>query len=231
MPRKVEEVVTLLASQKRVVMLGGLAVIAHGLSRPTKDADIWLDPTQGVAKWLSSIQELIEEPEKIVTLPGWQELDATSLLGNVEAVGMVRVEGLDMPLDLFFRPNGLKIDEFERVWADASLLTDGTRLPSLLDLLCTKEETNRKRDFSDASFLIGMAREQQGDKLRKAQSASEASSLIEVFFDHSVLEEGLKNPFPEVRELIWSEIEKLAADGDPFAQELLEGRGADQSGS
>lgn len=50
MPRTVEEVVTQLASQDRVVMLGGLAVIAHRLSRPTKGTDVWLDPKQGVAK-------------------------------------------------------------------------------------------------------------------------------------------------------------------------------------
>ncbi len=31
-------------SRYRVVVLGVLAVIAHGLSRPRQDVDIWLDP-------------------------------------------------------------------------------------------------------------------------------------------------------------------------------------------
>lgn len=33
-----------LARKHRVVMLGGLAVIGHGLSRLTYDSDVWLDP-------------------------------------------------------------------------------------------------------------------------------------------------------------------------------------------
>ncbi|MFT7173734.1 MAG: hypothetical protein ACI9NQ_001959 [Paracoccaceae bacterium] len=225
MPRKVEDIVVRLAAEKRVVMIGGLAVIAHGLSRATKDVDVWLDPTPGVEKWLSSIQSLIAPPERIVTLPGWKGLDSTDLLENVENVGMVRVEGLDMPLGLFFRPNGLRVDEFERVWSDATSIEDGTMLPSLLDLLCTKEETNRKRDFTDASFLIGMAREQQGKKLSSAQSTDEAKSLMDAFFDHSVLAQGLENPLPKIREVIWREVENLAIDGDPFAKEMLEERG------
>jgi len=225
MPRKVEDVIAQLATDERVVMIGGLAVIAHGFSRPTKDADLWLDPTKGAEKWLASIQSLIAPPERIVTLPGWRELNSSELLENLDEVGMVRVEGLDMPLDLFFRPNGLRVDEFERVWQDATLLSDGTKLPSLLDLLCTKEETNRKHDFTDASFLIGMAREEQGKKLSKAKSVNEAISLIDAFFDHSVLEQGLENPLAEVRDLIWREIEELATDGDPFAKEMVEARG------
>ncbi len=164
MPRKVEDVIARLASQERVVMIGGLAVIAHGLSRPTKDVDVWLDPTKGAQNWLSSIKNVITKDERIVTLPGWKELEPSEVLENLEAVGMLRVEGLDMPLDLFFRPNGLRVDEFERVWADSSAMSDGTKLPALLDLLCTKEETNRKRDFTDASFLLGMAREQPASR-------------------------------------------------------------------
>ena len=80
MPRTVEDIVARLAAEKRVVMIGGLAMIAHGLSRATKDVDVWLDPTLGLEKWLSSIQSMIAPPERIVTLPGWQELDSTDLL-------------------------------------------------------------------------------------------------------------------------------------------------------
>jgi len=43
MPRKVEDIVARLAAEKRVVVMGALAVIAHGLLRATKDADVWLD--------------------------------------------------------------------------------------------------------------------------------------------------------------------------------------------
>jgi hypothetical protein len=29
-----------------VIVIGGLAIIAHGFNRPTKDADVWLDPLE-----------------------------------------------------------------------------------------------------------------------------------------------------------------------------------------
>lgn len=38
-----EEFLTRLGDRSRVLLLGGLAVIAHGLSRTTEDADVWLD--------------------------------------------------------------------------------------------------------------------------------------------------------------------------------------------
>lgn len=39
----VETFIDRLTATHRVVVLGGLAVIAHGYSRHTKDADIWLE--------------------------------------------------------------------------------------------------------------------------------------------------------------------------------------------
>ena len=39
-----QEAVAFLAGKRRTVLLGGMAVILHGLSRNTKDYDIWLDP-------------------------------------------------------------------------------------------------------------------------------------------------------------------------------------------
>jgi hypothetical protein len=37
----VQAFVNRLAAESRVVVLGGLAVIAHGLSRHTQDVDVW----------------------------------------------------------------------------------------------------------------------------------------------------------------------------------------------
>lgn len=47
----VTALMTFLASTSRVVLLGGLAVIAHGLQRATKDAAAWLDPLQDEKSW------------------------------------------------------------------------------------------------------------------------------------------------------------------------------------
>ena len=43
MASTVQTFIDSLTSRYRVVVLGGLAVIAHGYSRHTQDADIWLD--------------------------------------------------------------------------------------------------------------------------------------------------------------------------------------------
>lgn len=45
--------IQLLASRFRVITLGGIAVISHGLNRNTYDADIWLDPAGSIADWVS----------------------------------------------------------------------------------------------------------------------------------------------------------------------------------
>jgi hypothetical protein len=49
MEKTVEQFIEQLAIRARVLMIGGLAVIAHGLSRATKDADIWLEPLDNEA--------------------------------------------------------------------------------------------------------------------------------------------------------------------------------------
>jgi hypothetical protein len=54
-----QEAVAFLASKRRTVLLGGLAVILHGLSRNTKDYDIWLDPLPDVQSWGAPIQQLL----------------------------------------------------------------------------------------------------------------------------------------------------------------------------
>ena len=47
-----DQFVKSLTGQHRVMVLGGLAVIAHGFSRSTYDGDIWL-ATKGAA-WLKT---------------------------------------------------------------------------------------------------------------------------------------------------------------------------------
>jgi hypothetical protein len=49
-----------LASRRRTVLLGGAAVILHGLNRMTQDYDIWLDPLPDPKAWAGAIVELLE---------------------------------------------------------------------------------------------------------------------------------------------------------------------------
>ena len=45
------EFISALTERHRVIVIGGLAVIAHGFNRPTKDADVWLDPMETPEAW------------------------------------------------------------------------------------------------------------------------------------------------------------------------------------
>ena len=48
-----------LAARHRVVLLGGMAIISHGLNRKTKDVDIWLEPLPAAAEWAAVLNECL----------------------------------------------------------------------------------------------------------------------------------------------------------------------------
>jgi hypothetical protein len=229
MQRELVDFVAELTRESRLILLGGLAVIGHGMDRGTKDADLWMEPMNSTVEWLNVLNSILSKFEgaRIVTLPGWQNLSGADLVENLEQVGMIRVEGLGVPLDLFRKPNGVEIEEFDEIWERSRSLPDHLGLPHPLDLVRTKENTQRPHDQNDHVYLMSVAREAQGDALASASNQKEALVLIDEFYDYAVLERGLDNPLPEVREVIWSEIEQLTDDGDPFAKELLEARKSD----
>ncbi len=59
METPINEFLTTLTKNRKAILIGGLAVIAHGLSRGTKDADIWLEPMASAEDWLQVIQDAI----------------------------------------------------------------------------------------------------------------------------------------------------------------------------
>ena len=225
METPINEFLTNLTKSRKAILIGGLAVIAHGLSRGTKDADIWLEPMASAEDWLQAIQDAIRKyptPLTIHCLPGWQELQGSELVSNINDVGMIRVNGLPVPLDIFRKPNGYEISQFKSVWKNAQVHTAGVRLPRAADLIPTKESTGRERDSGDWFFLLNKSRQEQGDALAKAKTAEQAHSILADYFDYEICKRGLKNPHPEVRNIILEELQILAADGDPFAKEILE---------
>lgn len=226
MQRELVKVIAEITRSKRVILLGGLAVIGHGLDRGTKDADVWMEPMNSAEEWVEFLKSVLAsfEGTRVVTLPSWVELSGDELVENLDEVGMVRIEGLGVPLDIFRNPNGLEMEEFDEVWGRSQRLPDQIGLPHPLDLVRTKEDTNRDHDQKDHVYLMSVARRVQGDALETVKSVEEARALLNEFFDYAVLEQGLENPLPEVREVIWQEIENLAADGDPFAKEMLADR-------
>jgi hypothetical protein len=209
----------------RVVLIGGVAVIAHGYSRHTQDADIWLDPMSSAEEWAAAVLSVCAtvKDATIHRLPGWTEVFGAQLASAVEETGMVRILGLDCPLDIFRRPNEFEESEFEAVASRTSPSGDGTLLPDPIDLIQSKLETGRDKDFHDIQHLESVVRTSYKNRLPTA-SLEEAEAMLGRYSEWQVLLPALQNPSPEVRELAMTHLREFAAAGDPFSQAILEGR-------
>jgi hypothetical protein len=203
-------------------MLGGLAVISHGHSRPTYDADIWLDSTMPLHDWAAAVIATLSAYQNIrfVAIGSWLEISSPQLANLIERDGVVRVMGANQPLDIFRTPNELEISEFDDVWNRATQLDDGTRVPDVIDLLVTKQATGRDKDMQDIAFLEAKAEREYLATLPTA-SAAEAAFMLARFLTPKVAEAGLHHPEESVRQLSLGYLEELAEEGDPFARDIL----------
>jgi hypothetical protein len=62
------EALAFLARERRTVLLGGAAVILHGMNRSTKDFDIWMDPHPDADTWAAPIGHLLEQVPSLCLL-------------------------------------------------------------------------------------------------------------------------------------------------------------------
>jgi hypothetical protein len=212
-----------LARRQRVMLLGGLAVIAHGLERKTKDVDIWLEPLADVSTWADVIKRVLNELNtgRFWSLQRNNLLLAEEVAADVAATGVVRVTGFDRDIDVFRKPNELSITDFDRVWSLSTGFDDGVRLPHEADILVTKLNTGRDRDEADMQFLEARVRRRFIERLPVCD-LEEARSLLNRYMDPRVLEAALKNPNGEVRDHAMALLEQLEADGDPYSREILQ---------
>lgn len=219
------EFIKALTARHRVVVIGGLAVIAHGFNRPTKAADVWLEPLDSPAAWADVLDQTCAGFPGVTvhTLPGWRLIKGPEIATAADEVGMVRIHGLDCPLDIFRRPNEFPEEDFDEVLSRATRNSDGTWLPDPLDLAISKDLTNRDKDAMDISFLESLVRERWLKQLPTADFST-ARGLLERFVDWRTCQSALLNPHPEVREMALGYLREFAADGDPFSQALLDER-------
>jgi len=217
------EFVSALAASNRVILIGGLAVIAHGFNRPTKDADIWLDPLDSPEAWAAAILRTCENFQGLTihTLPGWREIAGPEVASAAREIGMIRISGLDCPLDIFREPNEFAHDAFDEVFARSNQYRDGTWLPDPLDLIITKLDTGRAKDLLDSRYLESVVREHYLAVVPVA-SLAEVKRLFERFVDWEVCEAALENPDPQVIDFAMDCLREMAADGDPFALALVQ---------
>jgi len=214
-----------LASRHRVLVIGGLAVIAHGLNRPTMDADIWLDPMTSPSTWADALEQICSGLPGLSfhTLPGWRQVTDHEIVTAAEEIGMVRILGLDCPLDIFRQPNEFPPDSFDEVFDRGTTNADGTRLPDPLDLIITKLNTGRDKDLHDSQHLESVIRERYRTLLPSA-SLDEVRHLFDRFLDWEVCRIALTNPAQEVKDYAIKCLHEMASEGDPFSLALLEER-------
>jgi hypothetical protein len=203
-----------------------LAVIAHGYNRPTKDADIWADPLDSATNWARRLYGILQKyPDLTIhTLPDWKKISTPSEIATAaEEVGMIRISGLNCPLDIFRRPNEFPEDSFDEVYARGTESEDGSHLPDPLDLIVTKLNTGRAQDFHDTQHLESLVRKRYAEVLPTA-SISEVKALFARYLDWQVCEHALRNPSQEVKDYTLQSLREMAEEGDPFSQAILEKR-------
>jgi hypothetical protein len=213
-----------LAKEHRILMLGGLAVISHGHSRPTFDGDIWLDPTLPLDQWSAAIFTLKTQFPKLrfLAIGSWQVIQESRFNEVIERDGVFRMMGASQPLDIFRAPNELPIEEFEEVWSRATSLDDGTRLPDVIDLLVSKQDTGRDKDIQDIAFLEAKAEREYREKLPGA-SEQDAARMLERFLTPKVAELALQHPGAKVRAMALQFLREMADEGNPYARDILAG--------
>jgi hypothetical protein len=217
-----------LAGKRRTVLLGGAAVILHGLSRYTKDFDVWQDPLPDAKTWARGVEELLKlqsnmGAERIGMLVSgtWTPIDASEIPTVGTDDGMVRLAGLDRPIDVFYRPNELEVSDFEAVWQRSTLSDRGLRLMDKIDLLVTKQNTTRITDVTDIKFLEDKIESEYRSRLVNC-SEQEAREMFERFATPEIAAYAIRqNPDQKVRDLAWGILEELRAQGNPFAEELV----------
>lgn len=219
---KSDQIIQRLAAEFRVMTLGGVAVIASGLSRNTFDADIWVEPMDSADRWAKGVARLVYDAgtAEAVTIGSWDTISRDELAAVIERDGAIRINGLERPLDILRNPNQLEMSLFDEIWQRAQPMDDGTRLPDPIDLLVSKQETGRERDQTDIIFLEGKIQADYLARLPKA-SRDEAVRMLERFLTPRVAEAALAHSDQAVRDLGRRFLHELAEEGDPFAAEIL----------
>jgi len=217
-----DEIIKQLAGEFRVMTLGGLAVIASGLSRNTFDADIWVEPMGSSEQWAEGVAPRVYNAgaAQAVAIGSWEKIAREELAAVIERDGVIRINGLERPLDIFRDPNQLDVSHFDEIWQRAQPMEDGTRLPDPIDLLVSKQETGREKDQTDIIFLEGKIQADYLSRLPKS-SRDEAVQMLERFLTPRVAEAALAHADQAVRDLGLRFLRELAQEGDPFAAEIL----------
>jgi hypothetical protein len=221
-----QEAVAFLASKRRTVLLGGLAVILHGLSRSTKDYDIWLDPLPDVQSWAAPIQQLLTRvpslrAQRISAFGGWKPIGVGDVAVVANEDRLIRISGADRPIDVFLGPNEFEAGDFEGVWERGIPIEHGVRLIEAIDLIITKQLTDRPQDETDIRFLTNKIEAEYRERLRTC-SESEAISMLDRFATPEIAAIAFRESNQNsIRAIGWRILREMRDNGDPFAAEFI----------
>lgn len=214
-----ESFIAELTKPHRALLLGGLAVIAHGLERATRDVDIWLDPLTDTRAWCQTVVDILSRFTSAhpYDLRQKRKVNTVEMPLITDRDGVIRIAGLDRPLDIFRTPNNFNASDFTVVWNRSLALggSENLRLPDEVDLLLTKEDTRRPHDVADISFLQEKVRQRYRLVLPMCDP-KDGRTILDRYADHVLLHAAMQNPHSELREYAAQLLKELNPKGDPF---------------
>jgi len=133
----------------RYLLIGGFAVILHGLVRTTKDIDLLIDPSE------ENIRRL---KRALATLPD----NAVALVAD-DDVGKYRVVRVadEVVIDLMAEACGISYEEALAQGVENRQLSDVTIPIVKKEVLIRMKDTLRDSDRSDVGFLRGLIEEER----------------------------------------------------------------------
>jgi Nucleotidyl transferase of unknown function (DUF2204) len=133
----------------RYLLIGGFAVILHGLVRTTKDIDLLIDPSE------ENIRRL---KKALGTLPD----NAVALVAD-DDVGKYRVVRVadEVVVDLMAEACGISYEEAFAAGVERRQIADVTIPIAKKEVLLRTKDTFRNSDKSDVRFLRGLIEEER----------------------------------------------------------------------
>lgn len=224
---KSDDFIIQIGLSQRVLLLGGAAMIFHGLSRGTKDIDIWVDPMADAETWALVLAPLLGANG----LYAARAADANGTFAKIETQDIarvvnedrfIRILGADRDIDVFRSPRNMALSDFDQAWERGeNTIKHGVKVLDSIDLVLTKMETGRIQDQDDIHFLEAKI-EASYRNLLKTCSVQKARELFERFVTPSIAAfAAADGGDPAVRLLGKQLLDDLRDAGDPYAVDLL----------
>ena len=212
-----------LAAQFRVILLGRAASTLYGFDIPPTDYEIWLEPLGNSLEWTREVLGKAHNylRTQLCHPSNAGSLDLHSALACVDQLGCVDISGFEVALRVYRVANEFNAEEFDAVWERATPLSEGLRVPCLLDLFLNKINSGNTADYDDLLYLEQQVKAHLAERLPVCNEA-EATRLLERYIDPDSLRHARRNPYSAVRRLAQEHLKKFADKGDPYSTEILE---------